>query len=124
MPIKLALTFGLSMLLVYTLIQEVAPKLLKIAIFSFVLAGIYFVWLPDHATVVANWLGVGRGTDLVIYLWIVLSFAIGLNLHFKIRSAREEITELTRALAMLSARAPDPDRPAGPRADTPDPDHT
>jgi small membrane protein len=131
-PIKLVLTLGLSMLLVYTMIQKVAPTLLKIAIFSFILAGIYFVWLPDHATVVANWLGVARGTDLVIYVWILLSFAIGLNLHFKVRSARHDITELTRALAMQSARGPASTRPAAPggagrsepRVDTSDTDRT
>ena len=106
MPIKLALTIGLAILLVYTLIQKVAPTLLKIAIFGAVFAGVYFVWLPDHATLVANWLGVGRGTDLMIYLWILLSFAIGLNLHFKIRAARQDITDLTRAIAIASAKEP------------------
>ena len=101
-PIKLVLTLALAGVVAYTAIQRVAPRALKVLIFTFVLLGVYFVWLPEHATAIANRLGVGRGTDLLIYVWIVLSFAIGLNLHFKIRAARHEITDLARAIALLS----------------------
>jgi hypothetical protein len=45
-----------------------------------------------------------------IYVWIILSFAVGLNLNFKVRAARREITEVTRALALATAREPGPPR--------------
>lgn len=102
MPIKILLSVALAGLLAYTAIQRVAPRFLKLLIFSLVLLGTWFVWVPEHTTAVANYLGVGRGTDLLIYLWIVLSFAIGLNLHFKVRAARHDITRLTRAIALMS----------------------
>ena len=107
-PIKLLLTAGLFAVLAYTVIQKVAPRLLKLLIFVAVLLGVYFVWFPDQTTVIANWLGVARGTDLLIYVWIVLSFAMGLNLNFKVRAARRSITDLTRAIALLSAPADHP----------------
>ncbi|MEJ2541242.1 MAG: DUF2304 domain-containing protein [Gemmatimonadota bacterium] len=113
-PIKLVLTLGLAVVVAYTLIQRVAPRALKIVIFTVVLLGIYFVWFPDHATIIANRLGVGRGTDLLIYVWIVLSFAIGLNLNFKIRAARHDITELARAIALMSTPDGRSGSPTGP----------
>ena len=35
--------------------------------------GLYFVWMPDHLSAVANAMGVGRGTDLLLYLWVSLT---------------------------------------------------
>jgi len=106
MPIKLVLTAGLGGVLAYVTVQRAAPRIVKLGTMTIAVVGIYFVWMPDHTTVVANWLGVGRGTDLLIYLWIVLSLAFGLNLNFKVRAARREITELTRALALSSPSSP------------------
>jgi hypothetical protein len=110
MPIKVLLTFALSGVMAYALVQRTVPSIVKSVTIVFVAAGMYFVWLPQHTTMVANWLGVGRGTDLLIYVWIILSFAVGLNLNFKVRAARREITEVTRALALATAREPGPPR--------------
>ena len=101
-PIQILLSVGLVGLLAYTAVQQVAPRVVKLFIFTLALLGLYFVWVPQHTTAIANLLGVGRGTDLLIYLWIVLSFAVGLNLHLKVRAARRDITELTRAIALRS----------------------
>jgi hypothetical protein len=37
------------------------------------LAGLYFVWMPSHSTLVAEFVGVGRGADLILYLWVCIS---------------------------------------------------
>ena len=37
----------------------------------FVIAGVYAILRPDDTTVVANWLGVDRGTDLMEYALII-----------------------------------------------------
>jgi hypothetical protein len=107
MPIKVVLTLALAVLWVYALVQRVAPRSVRVGTAVVVMMGVYFVWLPDHTTLLANWLGVGRGTDLVIYVWILLSFAVGLNLSFKIRALRREITDLTRAIAVATPRRAD-----------------
>ncbi len=113
MPIQLLLTLGLLASLWYASTQRVAPRAATLAFTAIVAVGIYFVWLPDHATVVAGWLGVGRGTDLLIYLWILITLFVGVNLHLKIQAVRENITELTRAVALASARDPEERHPAG-----------
>jgi len=112
MPIQILLTLGLLGALVYASVQQVAPRPVTLAFAAVVILGVYFVWMPDHTTVIAQWLGVARGTDLLIYIWILISIFVGVNLHLKIRSARAEITELARAMALASAQAPPASRPS------------
>ncbi|PWB65871.1 MAG: hypothetical protein C3F17_02795 [Bradyrhizobiaceae bacterium] len=76
-------------------------------------AGLYLVWIPSHASALAEWAGVGRGVDLVIYVWVVISLLVILNLHLKLRAQMELITRLARAVAIENAlRAANPPDPA------------
>src|ERR1700685_4287645 len=63
-------------------------------------AGLYFVWLPSHATWLASLVGIGRGVDLILYVWVIISLMVMLNLHLKLRSQMELITALTREIAI------------------------
>jgi len=76
-------------------------------------AGLYFVWLPAHATWLAEILGMGRGVDLIICMWGVVSMIILLDLHLKLRAQMEHITALARALAMAVNVSHSPDGPSG-----------
>ena len=67
------------------------------------LAGLYFVWLPDQATWLAERVGIGRGVDLVLYIWVVVSLLAILNLHLLLRMQLEQITILARRLALAEA---------------------
>jgi hypothetical protein len=67
------------------------------------LAGLDFVWVPSHATRLAEWAGVGRGVDLIIYIWVMISWILLLNLHLKIRAQLELITALARTIAISNA---------------------
>ena len=67
------------------------------------LVGLYFVWIPSHSTRVAEFIGIGRGADLIMYLWICISLMVLLNLHLKLRSQHEVITALARAIALANA---------------------
>ena len=64
---------------------------------------IYFVWQPDRANELAHDVGIGRGADLVLYVWVVLTMLVGLNLHLRLRTQAIRTTELARALALLEA---------------------
>jgi len=79
-----------------------------VALLSFIsgLAGLYFVWIPSHSTRVAEFIGVGRGVDLIMYLWVCISLIVLLNLHLKLRSQLELITALARAIALANACSP------------------
>ena len=63
------------------------------------LAGLYFVWMPSHSTLVAEFVGIGRGVDLILYLWVCISLTVMLNLHLKLRAQQETITKLARSIA-------------------------
>ena len=70
-------------------------------------AGLYFVWLPAHASWLAAEAGIGRGVDLVLYIWVIISLLVMLNLHLKLRSQMELITVLMRNVAIAEDRAAD-----------------
>jgi small membrane protein len=69
------------------------------------LTGLYFVWVPEHATRLAALVGIGRGVDLILYVWVVISLIVLLNLHLKLRQQTEVITVLARELAIANARS-------------------
>jgi hypothetical protein len=65
-------------------------------------AGLYFVWMPEHSTQLAEAVGIGRGVDLILYLWVVISLIVLLNVHLKLRAQMEVITVLARELAIAN----------------------
>ena len=69
------------------------------------LTGLYFVWVPAHATWLAELVGIGRGVDLILYFWVVISLIVLLNLHLKLRGQMDVITVLARELAIANARS-------------------
>jgi hypothetical protein len=93
-------------LILYALLQKrefpVIGKLLPVV----ALFGIYFVWFPDSTSTVANWLGIGRGADLMLYLWSLVSGLLILGLHLKLMTYERRMTELVRHVAIAGARAP------------------
>jgi hypothetical protein len=97
----------LSLLLCFVLIYSWAEyrRSPAVALLSFIagLAGLYFIWMPSHSTQVAEFIGIGRGADLIMYLWVCISLIVLLNLHLKLRSQHEVITALARAIALANA---------------------
>lgn len=75
----------------------------RIGLVLFALGNIYAVLRPGDVTTVANWLGVGRGTDLVLY-FLVVAFLIGmLNSYLRFQNMDRRLTELARTLAVREA---------------------
>ena len=83
-----------------------APAIGSVAMLA-TAAGLYFVWLPSHASWLAAEVGIGRGVDLVLYIWVIISLLVMLNLHLKLRSQMELITVLVRNGAIAEARSAD-----------------
>jgi small membrane protein len=72
-------------------------------------AGLYFVWLPAHSTLLAQLVGIGRGVDLIIYTWVCISLIVLLNLHLKLRAQLELITTLARKIALADHHSRPPE---------------
>jgi hypothetical protein len=90
------------------------------------LAGLYFVWVPSQSTWLAEFVGIGRGVDLILYTWVGISLIVALNLHLKLRTQLELITILARTIALANpisatAEGPEhaPEHPMAPPAPPP-----
>ena len=70
-------------------------------------AGIYLVWVPEHSTQLAELVGIGRGVDLILYIWVCISLIVLLNLHLKLRTQMELITALARKIAIAEVQSPE-----------------
>jgi len=101
---QLSLTALLFAVMLYALSQYRRAPAVGLLSMLVALVGLYFVWLPAHATRLATFAGIGRGVDLVLYVWVVISMLMLLNLHLRLRMQMEQITSLARALAIAKAR--------------------
>ena len=59
------------------------------------LAVVLVLW-PNSTVAVANYLGIGRGADLVLYVSLVVIFFILFKLHVKIESIGRDVTKVVR----------------------------
>lgn len=82
----------------------------------FIAAAILAVLNPEWLSQLAAFVGVGRGTDLVLYVLVVLFFGQMVATRTHSAATDRKITDLARAVAI--SRAPDPATavtlPAGP----------
>jgi hypothetical protein len=112
MIIQAILVAGLALCLFYALLQRRKAPYVSLAIAAVSLCGIVFVLSPDWTNNIAHYVGVGRGADLVMYCWLVISFIVSINLQFKILSLQGLVTDLARELALRTpVHVPDDEKP-------------
>ncbi len=73
------------------------------------LAGVYFVIFPDSASKIANLVGIGRGADLIFYLFIVFSWFWFASTSAKMRKTEKRLTEIVRQMAIANPSIKKPD---------------
>ena len=76
----------------------------RIFALAFVLIAILAILFPGALTAVAAFFGVGRGADLLLYVFVVMTmlFAVA-TIRAKARSDAR-VTDLARAVALMDAR--------------------
>ncbi|KKI19830.1 MULTISPECIES: DUF2304 domain-containing protein [unclassified Leucobacter] len=105
--------FQLLLILGIVLIAALAVRFLpgerslalkRIFAILFVIAAVLAILFPNVLTTIAHAFGIGRGTDLLLYVFIVavLAFAVA-TIRAKARSDAR-VTQLARAVALLDAR--------------------
>ncbi|MET9463511.1 DUF2304 domain-containing protein [Streptomyces sp. NPDC006544] len=72
----------------------------RIAFSVFVVVNVYAVLRPTDVTWLAHALGVGRGTDLVLYVMVLAMGFLTLNTFLRFRSLEKKITDLARTVAL------------------------
>jgi small membrane protein len=106
-PIQIILSVFIFVFFLYSLATSKVSRKLSVMLCITSLAGFVFVWAPGLTEVIAHWLGVGRGVDLILYTALSLNSIMLLFLHLRIHTLKESITGLSRELALMEAEKPD-----------------
>jgi hypothetical protein len=78
----------------------------KVGYVLFVIAAVYAVLRPNDTTVVAHWLGVDRGTDLMLYALIIAFSFTTLSTYLRFKDLELRYARLARAVALEGAQTP------------------
>ena len=89
--------------------SELADRFLGLALFGSAATAV--IW-PDTTTVIAHYFGIGRGTDLIFYLYGCASVFLFVILSSKIAQLSRVQVRLIRAMALQQAVHASNDRPA------------
>jgi small membrane protein len=103
----IASIFALVIYLVRSRRSAQTQAWVKVGFVSFVLAGVYAVLRPNDTTVVAHWLGVARGTDLMLYALIIAFSFSTLSTYLRFKDLELRYARLARAIALDGAQTPD-----------------
>src|SRR3990170_3826625 len=116
MMIQIFLTVLLVGIAVLVAVQRTTSRLLRAVVLAVVAFGAFLVWVPQVTDRFAEMFGVGRGADLILYIWVVITLALIVFLYLKVAQLARKLTHLARALAL--------DRPRYPPSETPRQDGT
>ncbi|MFH1376848.1 MAG: DUF2304 family protein [Candidatus Woesearchaeota archaeon] len=64
--------------------------------FAFWVITVVAIWVPDFLTQVANFVGIGRGADLVLYVSVVVVFYLIFKIYVRLEKIERNITKVVR----------------------------
>lgn len=87
----------------------------RVLLVCFVIIAILSIVMPKLTTRVANFVGVGRGTDLLLYLLIIAFLSYAVASFRRMNQFENRITDLARELAIARSKPQDlePKDPSG-----------
>lgn len=83
----------------------------KIGFVVFLVFGVVAVLYPHGLSVLANLVGVGRGTDLLLYGLVVAFAFYAVNTYLRFKETDRRYARLVRALALRDAEPPRDEAP-------------
>jgi hypothetical protein len=108
--IQVLLIAAVISLLVYLLRARTNAKAkawVKVGYVLFVIAAVYAILRPDDTTIVANWLGVDRGADLLSYALIIAFVFTTLSTYLRFKELEVRYAQLARVVALQNAQRPE-----------------
>lgn len=105
MIIKFLLSLGLGFVVVFYMANSRRGIPQFVVSCSSIVVGLLFIWNPALANQFASIIGVGRGADLVFYFWVIISMALFVATHLKLKQTNEVITKMVRENAIAEARS-------------------
>lgn len=78
---------------------DISSRELTIWTVLWLLVGLVVI-VPKKTDVVAQWLGVGRGVDLLVYISIIVLFFLVFKIIVKLEKIDRDITKVVRRIAL------------------------
>ncbi len=101
--IKIILFIPLLLLVILMLPRFRSHTLSRLIMIAISLLGMVFVLFPSLSNKLAKYVGVGRGADLIIYIFMVFSFLYCIFLYAKLRKLQQDQTEIIKMIAIQQA---------------------
>jgi hypothetical protein len=111
-PILVALLLLIGGMYLTALASRLASRMALLGLLGL---GVLFVIDPDLTTRIAHSVGVGRGADLLLYLFCLATVTMFLKLYQRNRTVEEKLTEVVRQMALQGVRRPEGSGVARPR---------
>ncbi|NMB47978.1 DUF2304 family protein [Candidatus Kuenenbacteria bacterium] len=83
--------------------QELKPSEFAMWLVFWIAVGVAFV-TPSSLTYLANLLGIGRGTDLVLYVAVVVVFYLMFRIFVRLEKMEHDITKVVRRNSIEEAK--------------------
>lgn len=83
----------------------------RLGMMIFVVFATVAVLFPSTLTRVANWLNIGRGTDLLLYAVVLLFFSSAVTAYRRDAANEKKLTALARTLALNNVQCTTPGEP-------------
>ena len=112
---QILLLLATFMLVVYFLSRRRKARAkagVKLGFVLFIVAAVWAVLRPDDLTVLANFVGVDRGTDLLLYVVVVAFLFTTLSTWIRFREQELRYARLARAVALQNPVLPVVSAPA------------
>ncbi|MFC3849284.1 DUF2304 domain-containing protein [Corynebacterium hansenii] len=85
----------------------------KLGFLVFLAACVWAIVRPDDLTIAANWVGVSRGTDLLLYMLVLAFVFTTVSSYIRFREQELRYARLARAVALQTAVTPEEAMPEG-----------
>lgn len=103
--IILILIFSLILIQIYILKKKQKISKLEYLIWSiFWGCGILVSIYPDITGIISQKIGIGRGSDLVIYIALIILFWMNFKILLRIERIEKDITKIVREKALKSSK--------------------
>ena len=93
--ISLFALFAITRLLIRNRKNELKISEFLIWLFFWLAVGV-IVWIPNITNIIANFLGIGRGADLIFYVSIIVLFYLIFRIYIKLEKIERNITKVVR----------------------------
>jgi hypothetical protein len=99
LPSQIILILAILLFILY--VFRVRTLLIDRMIYMFLVSGgIVCILFPELSTAIANMVGIGRGADLIFYLFVIFSLFNHVGLVSHVKRLERQLTDLTRAIAV------------------------